>query len=691
LHAPAGFLQDLGLVLCVAALTSVLFQRLRLPAVLGYLVAGVIVGPHLPIPLFASSENVHQIAELGVIVLMFSIGLEFSLRRLVRLGRSAGVIATLAVGLMLWLGYLCGLALGFEPRLAFATGALLSISSTMVASRMLGQLQPARNVSDLVIGITVVEDLFAFLLLAVLTALIGGSGLSARDFAFSIAQLCGFLVALTVIGLLIVPRGLSFVAALGSRETTLVAAIGVCFAGALAAGSLGYSSALGAFIAGALAAESGEARRIELLVRPLRDVFGAVFFVSIGMQVDPAVLLEHWLPVLALTGVTVAGKIAGVTLGALAVGQRTEVAVQVGMSLAHIGEFSFLVASVALALGPEASILTPIAVAVCVLTVILSPLLASRAARFGQLADQRLPQTLRTYLALYSSWLEGARERPSKTTLFARSRRVALWMMADAAFIVLIVVGTSITRPLVVKGLHDAAGIDTNLGSALFVVVACVAALPFGLGIVRCARRLGSLIAAEVLPAEQTTGADLADAPRRALLAGLQFGLLGVLALPVLALTQPFVPALPSAAALLVLLAVAFWALWRSASNLEGHVRAGAAMILQVLASQSRQAQPPSLEAVRELLPGLGDLTPVRLEPGDRAIGHTVQELNLQGRSGASILCISRNAEGFIEPTGDVRFEAGDVLTLAGSGESIAAARGALARGVELPDGDGAL
>lgn len=682
MHGPAGFLQDLALVLCVAALTSVVFQRLRLPAVLGYLVAGVIVGPHLPIPLFASSANVSELAELGVIVLMFSIGLEFSLRRLVRLGRSAGVIATLAVGLMLWLGYLCGLALGFEPRVAFATGALLSISSTMIASRMLAQLAPPRNVSDLVIGITVVEDLYAFLLLAVLTALIGGSGLSAREFALSIAQLGGFLVALTVVGVMIVPRGLSFVASLGSRETTLVAAVGTCFAGALAAGSLGYSSALGAFIAGALAAESGEARRIELLVRPLRDVFGAVFFVSIGMLVDPAVLLEHWAPILALTALTVIGKIAGVTLGALAVGQRTEVAVQVGMSLAHIGEFSFLVAGLALALGPEASILTPIAVAVCVLTVILSPWLAARAARFGQLADQRLPQALRTYLALYSSWLEGARQRPSETTQFARGRRMVLWMLADAALIVLIVGGTSISRPLVLEALRDSFGMDPNLGTLLLLLLACVAALPFALGIVRCARRLGVLLAEDVLPTK-TLGTDLADAPRRALLAGIQFGLLVVVALPVLALTQPFVPALPSVGALCALLAFAFWGLWRSATNLEGHVRAGAAMILQVLASQSRQAQPPSLEAVRELLPGLGDLTPVRLERGDRAIGCSVEQLNLQGRSGASILCISRNAEGFIEPTGDVRFEAGDVLTLAGSGEAIAAARETLALGAD--------
>ena len=162
----------------------------------------------------------------------------------------------------------------------------------------------------------------------------------------------------------------------------------------------------------------------------------------------------------------------------------------------------------------------------------------------------------------------------------------------------------------------------------------------------------------------------------------MQFALLVIVTLPVLALTQPFLPPLPGVGALALLLALAFWGLWRSASNLEGHVRAGAAMILEVLARQGREAQPPTLAGVSELLPGLGDLTPVRLEPGDGAVGCSVDQLNLHGRSGASILCISRSGQGLVAPTGEVRFASGDVLTLAGSHAAVAAAREVLAKGI---------
>jgi len=681
MHGAGGFLQDLAVVLCVAALTAVLFQRLHLPVVLGYLLAGLLVGPHLPLPLFADIDTVQGLSELGVIVLMFSIGLEFSIRKLVRLGPSAGVIATIEVGLMLWLGYLAGQALGWEPRLSFATGVLLSISSTMIVSRTFAEQGVERGISDLVIGILVVEDLYAILLIAVLTALAGGTELSAGEFTLSVARLGGFLVTLVAVGLLIVPRTLSFVAQLGSRETTLVASIGLCFAFALVAEASGYSVALGAFIAGVLAAESGEARRIEVLVRPVRDVFGAVFFVSIGMLVDPRVLAEHWLAIAVFTVLVGVGKVLGVSLGALAVGHRTETAVRAGMSLAQIGEFSFLVAGVALVLGPEASMLAPIAVAVCVLTAFLTPMLVRRAPRYGQLADQRLPRPLRTFLSLYASWLERARARPVRTSLWSRSRRIALWMLADAGLVVLLIAGTAIARQRAVSGLHEWIGVPQRLGTALLVLLAGAALLPFAIGMVRCVRRLGGLLAAEVMP-PQATGLDLADAPRRALVAGLQFVLLVIVAMPVIALTQPFLPPLPGLGALALLFALAFWGLWRSAENLEGHVQAGAAMIIEALARQSREERPPTLDAVRELLPGLGDLTPVRLGPTDAAVGRTVGELDLHGRSGATILCISRRGEGLIAPASDVRFEAGDVLTLAGSRPAVAAARAAITRGV---------
>ncbi len=573
MHEAAGLLHDLAVVLCVAALTTVLFRRLRLPVLLGYLLAGLIIGPHVPLPLFASLERVRTLSELGVIVLMFSIGLEFSVGRLLRLGLSACVIATLTAALMLWLGFLAGQQLGWSARASFFAGGMVAISSTMIATRSLAAGGADRRTADLVLGLTIVEDLFAMLLLAVLTTIGAGAGLSAGAFALSALKLAGFLALLVALGLLFVPRALSYVAALGSRETTLVAAIGTCFAFALVAGSFGYSVALGAFIAGLLAAESGEGRRIELLVRPLRDVFGAIFFVSVGMLVDPRLFLEHWPAIALFSTVVVLGKVVGVGLGAVLVGERPEVAVRVGATLAQVGEFSFLIASLALALGPEGAALPPVAVGVSVVTVSLSPLVTRHAERIGLVADRRLPARLRTYLTLWANWLEGVRARKGGQTLRSMAGRRVAWMLADAALLVAIVIGVSVSLTELSSFFRQQLGLSQSATVLWITLVEIVALLPFALGILRSVRRLGAQLAEEVLPRAQV-GLDLAAAPRRAMIAGIQLAVLLLVALPVLALTQPFLPSLPGAGVLVVGLGLAFWGLWRSATHLEGHVRA---------------------------------------------------------------------------------------------------------------------
>ena len=680
MHEGAGFLRDLAIVLSAAALVGVLFQRLRQPAVLGYLLAGVLVGPHLGLPLVADLDTVGELAELGVIVLLFSIGLEFSVRRLLRLGPSAGVIALVEVGWMIWLGFLAGQALGWGTRVSVFTGAMLGISSTMIVARVFASQRAPRTLSELVFGILVVEDLIAILLVALLSTLASGQGLSAGDTALQLARLAGFLVGMVAVGLLFVPRALSAVARLESREATLVASIGLCFALALLAREFGYSVALGAFIAGMLAAESGEAHRIEVLVRPVRDLFSAVFFVSVGMLVDPRVLADAWPAVLLLTATVVIGKISGVTLGTLLVGVRTETAVRAGFSLAQIGEFSFVIAGSAVALGPQASRLGPVAVAVCALTAFVAPWLSRHGEHAGRLAAQRLPASLRTYLSLYATWLENARQRPRSEGANARVRRYAAWMVADAAMMVALVVAVGLNQERLGELFGGWVGLGERAGRWVVVCVTLFALAPFVLGVLRSARRLGLLIAEQVLPT-QARGLDLAAAPRRALVAGLQLALLLGVGLPAVAVMQPFLPLLPGLGVLLALVLVAFVGLWRSAGNLQGHVRAGTGLILEVLAGQGRAAHEPNLEAVQDLLPGLGRPTPIQLREGHGAIGHSVAAVNVHGRSGAVLLCISRGGEGVVAPTGEQVYRSGDVLTVAGTAEALALARQALERG----------
>ena len=359
-----AFLRDLTLVLTVAAITTVVFQKLRQPVVLGYLLAGMIISPNTPTPLVADLKTVHTLAELGVILLMFSLGLEFSFRKLIRVGPRAGFIALIQSSFMVWLGFVVGRMFSWTPLESLFAGAAIAISSTTIIVKAFREQDVKGPLASVVFAILIVEDLIAILLLAVLTAVATGAGVSAGSLLTTVLQLVLFLVAMLVLGYLIVPRAIRFVHALESSETILVACIGTCFALAFIAQAAGYSVALGAFMAGSLMAESGQEKKIEHLIEPVRDMFAAIFFVSVGMLIDPHLIAEHWTAVLALTALVIVGKLIGVASGAFVAGYGTRTSIEAGMSLAQIGEFSFIIASLGLSLGVVRPFLYPVAVAV---------------------------------------------------------------------------------------------------------------------------------------------------------------------------------------------------------------------------------------------------------------------------------------------------------------------------------------
>ncbi|HMF88475.1 MAG TPA: cation:proton antiporter, partial [Gemmatimonadaceae bacterium] len=309
------FLQNLALVLCTAAVTTVVFQRLRQPVVFGYLLAGMIVGPHTPIPLAADEDMVRTLSELGVILLMFSLGLEFRLKRVVQVAATSGIAAVFETSTMLGLGFLLGRLLGWTTVESIFAGAMVAISSTTIVARALAEQEARGRLTEIVFGILIVEDLIAIFLVAVLTTIAAGGGLSPESLGLTAIRLGAFLVGLIGFGLLIVPRLIRTVIKLDRSETTLVATIGICFAAAVLALAFGYSVALGAFIAGSLVAESGESVRIEQFVHPVRDMFVAIFFVSVGMLIDPKVIVEHAGAIAGFTVLVIAGKVLAVTVG----------------------------------------------------------------------------------------------------------------------------------------------------------------------------------------------------------------------------------------------------------------------------------------------------------------------------------------------------------------------------------------
>ena len=351
MHDAHEFLQTLALVLCAAAVTTVVFQWLRQPVVLGYLLAGMVVGPDVPVPLLADSRTVQTLAELGVILLMFSLGIEFSLPKLLRVGPTAGLVAIFQCSLMIWLGYLVGQAFGWSQLASIYAGAVIAISSTTIIIKAFEEQRIKEDFTHIVFGILIVEDLIAILLITILTALSSGEELSALEVGRAAGRLAAFLLVIFVVGLLTIPRLMRAVVRLDRSETTVVASVGIAFVFAYLAAAFGYSVALGAFLAGSLVAESGVEKTIEHLVQPVRDIFAAIFFVSVGMLISPADIAAHWPIVLVFLVVVVVGKIASVTVGAFLTGQSVQTSVKTGMSLAQIGEFSFIIASVGVATG----------------------------------------------------------------------------------------------------------------------------------------------------------------------------------------------------------------------------------------------------------------------------------------------------------------------------------------------------
>jgi monovalent cation:H+ antiporter-2, CPA2 family len=680
------FLQDLALVLCVAAVTTVLFQWLKQSPILGYLLAGLILGPHVSIPLFAHEDTVQTLSELGVILVMYSIGLEFSLGRFLQVLPTAGLTNAIELSLMTWLGYVAGRLLGWTPLESLFTGAILSLASTMIATKALLDRPADAQLRQGIFGILVVQDLASVLLLALLTPLAEGAHLSPRALLVESGNLLGFLVLLMGLGWFLVPRVLRAVVALRNPETLLVAAVGLCFAMALLAKRGGYSPALGAFLAGMLSAESGAGATIIRLIHPLRDMFAAVFFVSVGMLVDPSVLKEHWGAVLALSLVVILGQTLTVSVGTFLTGRPLKSAIQTALALTQVGEFSYIIAQVGVSHGAIGGFLYDVTVAVSVVTAFTTPLLLKASQPFSRWVDSRLPKPLQTFTALYGSWLEELRSKKGEQTVWRRSRRLAGFLILDTFCLAALVIATAATLRHWLPGLEEKFRLNALVVRILVAGLGFLLCIPFILGIFRGAKTMGGLIASAAIPKSPQGQVDLGLAPRRVLTLALQLGIVFALGFPLLALTQPFLsfgfgPLLFGA--LLMVLGIIFW---RSAVDLEGHMRAGAQMVAEALSRHAPQNQDVLMVEINAIAPGIGAPTSVVLPSDSPAAGKKLGELNLRLLTGASVIAITRGNDRLLMPSGKEPLLAGDTLVLVGTQEAIFLAKGLLRNPAENPE-----
>lgn len=436
MHA-AEFIQDLAVIMLIAGVVTVVFHRLKQPVVLGYIVAGIIIGPYTPpVQLVQDRHTVQILAELGVVFLMFSLGLEFSLKKLSKVGATAFVAALAEIGLMIWIGYEIGRFFGWSNMDALFLGAMLAISSTTIIIKALDELgMKQERFAQLIFGILIVEDILAIGIIALLSSVALSGEIDAADVFSTVGKLSLFMIVSLVLGLLMVPRLLSYVARSQSNEMLLITVLGLCFGFCLLVLKLEYSVALGAFMIGAIMAEARQLHTIERLIEPVRDMFSAIFFVTIGLLFNPAVVVEYALPIAMITLAVVIGKVLTCSLGAFVAGNDGRTSMRVGMGLAQIGEFSFIIATLGLTLKVTSEFLYPIIVAVSAITTLLTPYLIRLADPVSASLAGSVPRPVAGALGRYALWLQSLHPNDERALLASIVFRISLQVLVNCALV----------------------------------------------------------------------------------------------------------------------------------------------------------------------------------------------------------------------------------------------------------------
>ncbi|MEM1024937.1 MAG: cation:proton antiporter [Myxococcota bacterium] len=676
-HGP-GFVADLALVLAVAGVVGIVARRLNQPTILAYLLAGFVVGPYLPVPLFADAERVETLAEFGVVLVMFAIGVEFSIGKLIRVMPTSGVTGLIQVGFLAWCGFAVALAMGASNVEAIFIAGALSISSTMVVTGIFAEGSVSEDVRTSVLGVLVIQDVLAIVLIAALTGVASGGGLEMGALLIVLSKLGAVLLGLLGVGLMVVPRLVRRVYRMGSRELLVVFVVGLCFGIGHLAELLGYSVALGAFVAGVLVAESGKGERIEHLIVPLRDVFAAVFFVSIGMSFNPSVVVSELPTALALTAVVIFGHLLSVTTAGILSGSGLRRSLASALALGQIGEFAFIIAGLGISAGVVRREVQPILLTVAVLTAFTTPLAVRYTEPILRFVDHKMPSGFHRVVGLYEQWFARLRSRSAAGTRSRAAGAIRLALIDAAVAVLLLAFGLTWFEEL-----RDAlAGLltwSTGSAGALIGVALVLLILPLLYGLAKNVLVLSSVLADAVI----ATGASSSErrVVRRIVRDTVHITATLAMGVPAAAILRPELPA-PIGLPIVLALAGAFlYALLRDAGGLESELRSGAERMARELARRSRHDSstdlvsvevpvPSSVPAeVRDGLPfpGFEAVQLWTVPEGSWAASSTLANLDLRAATGVVILTIQR-PDGLVTlPTGTETIRSGDVLGLWGA------------------------
>lgn len=451
---------DLAIMLSTAAVVAILFKKLKLPTILGYIVAGFLIGPHFPLFLdIESTASVETWSEIGVVVILFHIGLEFDFHKIANIGSTAIVSALIKICGVMAVGYAFGLLIGLNQINSLFLGAMLSISSTVVIQKCLSELQLEKEkFAGLVMGSLVMEDVISVFMMIILTTIsISNNASGSANIIVHFALLICYLIIWLLLGIFIIPSVLDRVMKYMSDEMLTLFSLGVCFLMALIAHKLGFSMELGAFLAGSFFAGTEYVHEIERVTTGIKDVFGSVFFLSVGMMVDPEIIATRWTTIIPIALIAVIAKLIFATCGMLLSGQTLDTSLRGGIALAPIGEFSFIIAGLGLSLGVMNEYMYPVIVAASILTIIFTPSCIKQSDRLIQFIEKHVPTKLKKIIESYTSEDQSVEERDSEWNIVLKDCLVKI-LLYGSVMLVTAITGCRMLAPALMQFVGNRAG-----------------------------------------------------------------------------------------------------------------------------------------------------------------------------------------------------------------------------------------
>jgi monovalent cation:H+ antiporter-2, CPA2 family len=647
MHLPP-IIQDLAIIMIVGGATTLLFRAIKQPTVLGYIVAGFLIGPHFEwLPTIIEGESIKVWAEIGVIFLLFALGLEFSFKKLAKVGTPATVTALVEIGSMTAVGFLIGRAFGWRLYDSIFLGGILAISSTTIIIRAFDELEmKTRGFVKLVFGVLIVEDLVAILLMVLLSTIAVSKQFSGLEMGVASLKLGFFLALWFMLGIFLVPSLLKNLRPLLKGDTLLIVAIGLCFLMVVLATKVGFSPAFGAFIMGSILAETTDSQKIEHIIHPVKDLFGAIFFVSVGMLIDPSILADQALPVAVIFVATIVGKLLSSIVGALLAGQSLRHSVQAGLSLAQIGEFSFIIAGLGLSLGVTSEFLYPIAISVSALTTFTTPYLIKSSDHVVSFLENSLgPQWIRNLERFRANTQNSRQTRGWHQILKAEAIKAS----ANAVIVTAVFLAC---QQILLPWLSD---YEMNGQTTKFITVlwAMLISAPFLWGI--AGRKIASQQFAEIGITTKAAAPLLA-------LELIRWTFAVALATTLASLFLPIVKAL---SVVLVFLILNFFVLGRYFEQIYVNFESRFIQNLQEKESLEKKSILPPLA------PWDAHLAQVTVAQNSPVVGKTLSELTVRERFGISVALIERGYLKIAAPGRDHICFPGDVLHIIGTDDQI--------------------